>query len=71
MKAKKKRMGKRFASNDSVSGVLATPYGYIGINYMDHYRVKVENGHPVKNGKLVGISLEHKVPSHWIKPDND
>lgn len=72
MKVKKKRTGKRVASNDLLSGVLDSPYGYMKIMVGPTGRLRrFDNGHRVVDGMLEGETSPHRVPEHWIKPDND
>lgn len=71
MKAKKKSRSNRVASDDVLSGVLDSPYGYMSIELDLQRTVSFWNGHKVLSGKLVGVSLPHSVPEHWVKPDND
>lgn len=53
----------RKSKSDILSGVLNSPYGCMKMIF--NGRVW-PNGTPVKNNKIVGETLKHRVPDHWI-----
>ena len=67
MTKKRSGKGKRVVSGDGLSGVLDSPYGRMSVFATGGGVWTRKNGHRVKNGMLVGVTYEHRVPDHWIR----